>query len=97
MRYKLFIIASFLFQISFAQEQIGLQELKAGDFLFEDLGGGDLSNAIKKVTPHYNGHYFSHVGMLTSYNGKLVVMEAYDNCYAIEIRGDFTSSLNGEM
>ena len=79
MRFKLFLIASFLFQVSFAQKQIGLQQLKVGDFLFQDLGGGDLSKAIKKVTPHYNGKYFSHVGMLTSYNGKLVVIEAYDN------------------
>jgi hypothetical protein len=79
MRFNILIIVSFLFHTSFAQEQIGLQELKAGDFLFQDLGGGDLSNAIKKVTPHYDGHYFSHVGMLTSYNDKLVVMEAYDN------------------
>ncbi|MFM2155763.1 MAG: hypothetical protein RL516_512 [Bacteroidota bacterium] len=79
MRFNILIIVSFLFQTSFAQEQIGLQELKAGDFLFQDLGGGDLSNAIKKVTPHYNGHYFSHVGMLTDYNGSLVIIESYDN------------------
>ena len=79
MRFKLFLIASLLFQVSFAQKQIGLQQLKVGDFLFQDLGGGDLSKAIKKVTPHYNGKYFSHVGMLTSCNGKLVVIEAYDN------------------
>ncbi len=79
MRFKLLFIVSFLFHSSFAQEQLKRTELKAGDFLFQDLGGGDLSKAIKKVTPHFNGQYFSHVGMLTSYNGKLVVMEAYDN------------------
>lgn len=79
MRFNLLIIVSFLFQASFAQEQLKKSELKAGDFLFQDLGGGDLSNAIKKVTPHYKGHYFSHVGMLTDYNGSLVVIESYDN------------------
>jgi hypothetical protein len=79
MRFKLIFFVSFLFHASFAQDQLKSTDLKAGDFLFQDLGGGDLSKAIKKVTPHYNGKYFSHVGMLTSYNGKLVVMEAYDN------------------
>jgi hypothetical protein len=79
MRFKLIFFVSFLFHASFAQEQLKSTDLKAGDFLFQDLGGGDLSKAIKKVTPHYNGKYFSHVGMLTSYNGKLVVIEAYDN------------------
>lgn len=79
MRFKILFIVSFLFQASFAQEQLKKSELKAGDFLFQDLGGGDLSNAIKKVTPHYNGHYFSHVGMLTDYDGRLVVIESYDN------------------
>lgn len=79
MRFNLLIIVSFLVHSSFAQEQLKRTDLKAGDFLFQDLGGGDLSNAIKKVTPHYNGHYFSHVGMLTDYNGSLVVIESYDN------------------
>jgi len=79
MRFKLIFIVSFLFHASFAQDQLKSTDLKAGDFLFQDLGGGDLSKAIKKVTPHYNGKYFSHVGMLTPYKGKLVVMEAYDN------------------
>ena len=79
MRFKILFIVSFLFHSSFAQEQLKKSELKAGDFLFQDLGGGDLSNAIKKVTPHYNGHYFSHVGMLTDYDGRLVVIESYDN------------------
>jgi hypothetical protein len=79
MRFKLILIVSFLVHSSFAQEQLKRTDLKAGDFLFQDLGGGDLSNAIKKVTPHYNGHYFSHVGMLTDYNGSLVVIESYDN------------------
>ena len=79
MRFKILFIVSFLFQASFAQEQLKKSELEAGDFLFQDLGGGDLSNAIKKVTPHYNDHYFSHVGMLTDYDGRLVVIESYDN------------------
>ena len=79
MRFNLLIIVSFLVHSSFAQEQLKRTDLKAGDVLFQDLGGGDLSNAIKKVTPHYNGHYFSHVGMLTDYNGSLVVIESYDN------------------
>jgi hypothetical protein len=79
MRFKLIFIVSFLFHASFAQDQLKSTDLKAGDFLFQDLGGGELSKAIKKVTPHYNGKYFSHVGMVTSYNGKLVVIEAYDN------------------
>ena len=79
MRFKLILIVSFLVHSSFAQEQLKRTDLKAGDFLFQDLGGGDLSNAIKKVTPHYNGHYFSHVGILTDYNGSLVVIESYDN------------------
>lgn len=79
MRFKILFIVSFLFNSSFAQDQLKRTELKAGDFLFQDLGGGDLSNAIKKVTPHYNGYYFSHVGMLTNYNGRLVVIESYDN------------------
>ena len=79
MRFNLLIIVSFLVHSSFAQEQLKRTDLKAGDFLFQDLGGGDLSNAIKKVTPHYNGHYFSHVGILTDYNGSLVVIESYDN------------------
>ncbi|MFM7014920.1 MAG: YiiX/YebB-like N1pC/P60 family cysteine hydrolase [Bacteroidota bacterium] len=78
MRIKLIIIASFLFHISFAQQQLAIRQLKAGDFLFQDLGGGDLSNAIKKVTPHYHGNYFSHVGMVANYNGRLVVMESYN-------------------
>ena len=79
MRFNLLIIVSFLVHSSFAQEQLKRTDLKVGDFLFQDLGGGDLSNAIKKVTPHYNGHYFSHVGILTDYNGSLVVIESYDN------------------
>lgn len=79
MRFKILIIVSLIVNSSVAQQQLKESDLKAGDFLFQDLGGGDLSNAIKKVTPHYNGHYFSHVGMLTEYKGRLVVIESYDN------------------
>lgn len=78
MRFKILFIVSFLFNSSFAQDQLKRTELKAGDFYFR-IWGWRFIECDKKVTPHYNGYYFSHVGMLTNYNGRLVVIESYDN------------------
>ena len=38
--------------------------LKKGDFLFQDLDGSPLCDAIESVTPGYNNFNFSHIGIV---------------------------------
>jgi uncharacterized protein YycO len=53
------------------------KELKSGDLLFQDLACGDFCDAIKKVTPAYQGRHFSHVGILLKNDkGEGLVAEA---------------------
>lgn len=47
-----------------------------GDLLFQEGYSGDFEEAIRTVTPSYQGHQFSHVGTLCFLNGEPMVIEA---------------------
>src|SRR5690606_38416960 len=53
------------------------EDLQPGDLIFQDLDCGPLCDAIESVTPAYQGHHFSHVGLVArEANGGVVVWEA---------------------
>lgn len=51
-------------------------ELKDGDLIFQDMDCGPLCDAIEAVTQGYNGHDFSHMGMVYHRNDTLYIIEA---------------------
>jgi hypothetical protein len=57
-------------------KEIYRSDLKSGDLIFEDLDCGPLCDAIEAVTPAYNGHHFSHMGIIERAKGKLFVIES---------------------
>ena len=50
--------------------------LKEGDILFQQLNGGELSQAIDKVTRGYHGHDYNHCALVVCINDTLQVVEA---------------------
>lgn len=53
-------------------------DLYPGDLLFQDLGGGAMSDAIRAVTRGYRGARITHVGMVASlWRGGAVVEALY--------------------
>lgn len=51
-------------------------DLRPGDLLFQDLGGGAMSDAIRAVTSGYQGARITHVGMVASFGRGGAVIEA---------------------
>lgn len=51
-------------------------EWQEGDILFQDGDCGDFCEAIRKVTDGYEGHDFSHNGILAKEDDKWFVLEA---------------------
>ncbi|MFO7822830.1 MAG: YiiX/YebB-like N1pC/P60 family cysteine hydrolase [Cyclobacterium sp.] len=49
---------------------------KEGDILFQDGDCGEFCEAIRKVTSGYDGHHFSHNGIVLKENGRWMVIEA---------------------
>ncbi len=61
-----------LHKVFFAQQY----KLKHGDLLFQQLECGSFCEAVMKVTPAFQGEYYSHVGMVVEKNNQLFVLEA---------------------
>jgi hypothetical protein len=58
---------------SSAQQKI---QLKSGDLIFQDLDCGGMCDAIEAVTQGYDGHKFSHVGLVNRMGKTITVIEA---------------------
>jgi hypothetical protein len=66
---------AFIFFFSF----VGFSQistLKSGDILFQSMNCGPLCEAINEVTSGYQGHDFSHLGLVYLKNDSLYVIEA---------------------
>jgi hypothetical protein len=66
---------AFIFFFSF----VGFSQnitLKSGDFLFQSMNCGPLCEAINEVTSGYQGHDFSHLGLVYIKNDSILVIEA---------------------
>lgn len=50
--------------------------LKTGDLLFQSMNCGPLCEAINQVTAGYQGHDFSHMGMVYVQNDSIFIIEA---------------------
>jgi hypothetical protein len=50
--------------------------LKTGDLLFQSMNCGPLCEAINQVTAGYQGHDFSHMGLVYVQNDSIFVIEA---------------------
>ena len=50
--------------------------LKSGDLLFQSMNCGPLCEAINEVTSGYQGHDFSHLGLVYIKNDSILVIEA---------------------
>ena len=55
---------------------LGVDTLRTGDFLFQDLDCGPLCDAIESVTPGLDGRHFSHVGLVERRGDGAFVIEA---------------------
>ncbi|MBR9776937.1 MAG: hypothetical protein GYB55_18685 [Cytophagales bacterium] len=74
LRTGLLILFHFCFLSAFGQEP--WEDWKEGDILFQNGDCGDFCEAIKKVTSGYEGHSFSHNGILIGTKGEWKVLEA---------------------
>jgi hypothetical protein len=66
---------AFIFFFSF----VGFSQnitLKSGDLLFQSMNCGPLCEAINEVTSGYQGHDFSHLGLVYIKNDSIFVIEA---------------------
>ena len=66
---------TFIFFFSF----VGFSQnitLKSGDLLFQSMNCGPLCEAINEVTSGYQGHDFSHLGLVYIKNDSILVIEA---------------------
>lgn len=60
---------------AFAQKEKAFQ-YESGDLIFQDLDCGDMCAAIEAVTQGYEGHAFSHVGLVNRMGKTVMVIEA---------------------
>lgn len=51
-------------------------QFESGDLIFQDLDCGDMCDAIEAVTQGYDGHQFSHVGLVNRMGKTVMVIEA---------------------
>lgn len=69
----LLLLTSGINRQSFAREKF---QLESGDLIFQDLDCGDMCDAIEAVTQGYDGHKFSHVGLVNRMGKTITVIEA---------------------
>ena len=53
-----------------------LPPLQNGDLLFQDMDCGPICNAIEEVTEGFDGHDFSHIGLVTIQKDSIFIIEA---------------------
>ncbi len=53
-----------------------LPPLQNGDLLFQDMDCGPICNAIEEVTEGFDGHDFSHIGLVTIQKDSTFIIEA---------------------
>jgi hypothetical protein len=78
MRNKLIvaICAAMLLTLNIHAQQLDGVTLKTGDLLFQNLDCGPLCDAIESVTEGFDGHDFSHNGLVYIKNDSVYVIEA---------------------
>lgn len=57
-------------------QQLPVSALKTGDLIFQDMDCGPLCDAIEAVTEGYDGHDFSHMGLVYIQNDTIYIIEA---------------------
>ncbi|AWG24942.1 YiiX/YebB-like N1pC/P60 family cysteine hydrolase [Flavobacterium kingsejongi] len=71
---------TFLFLLLFSwtaqSQQLPLSALKTGDLIFQDMDCGPLCDAIEAVTEGYDGHDFSHMGLVYIQKDTIYIIEA---------------------
>lgn len=79
MRYFLFFVLFLLcFTSNAGAQPFERVSLRTGDLIFQDIDCGPLCDAIEAVTQGFDGHKFSHIGLVYIKN---------DTCYVIEAMG----------
>ena len=71
--------------------------LKTGDLLFQSMNCGPLCEAINQVTAGYQGHDFSHMGMVYVQNDSIFVIEASGSAVKKTPFDTFKSYTNEKM
>lgn len=74
MRYFFLFLLLLCTGVVFSQEQ--KTKLESGDLIFQDLDCGDMCDAIEAVTTGFDGHSFSHVGLVKRMGKTVMVIEA---------------------
>ncbi|MEI8278978.1 MAG: YiiX/YebB-like N1pC/P60 family cysteine hydrolase [Bacteroidota bacterium] len=72
----LIIAITLFFSNSLVGQPLESIRLSTGDLLFEDLDCGPLCDAIEQVTQAYDGHHFSHIGLVYKRSDTIYVIEA---------------------
>ncbi|NME67968.1 YiiX/YebB-like N1pC/P60 family cysteine hydrolase [Flammeovirga aprica] len=70
------IILLVTFSCSSKKEKLSIQQLKAGDIIFQDVDCGPFCEAINKVTSGVDGKNFSHCAIVASEGDSLFIIEA---------------------
>ena len=70
------LCAAVLLALNVHAQQLDGISLKTGDLLFQDLDCGPLCDAIESVTEGFDGHDFSHNGLVYIKNDSVYIIEA---------------------
>jgi len=75
MKYLLIAFSLFVAGTVYSQDRNHFQ-FESGDLIFQDLDCGDMCDAIEAVTEGFEGHKFSHVGLVNRMGKTVTVIEA---------------------
>lgn len=73
---RLLIILCFCLSYNTQAQDELLPKLQTGDLLFQNLDCGPLCDAIEAVTDGFDGHDFSHIGLVYVCNDSIYLIEA---------------------
>ncbi|NLR93651.1 YiiX/YebB-like N1pC/P60 family cysteine hydrolase [Flammeovirga agarivorans] len=76
MKYLLHFVIVLVAFASCKKQPTTINDLEAGDIIFQDLDCGDFCVAINKVTEGWNGRDFSHCAIVAEENDSLFIIEA---------------------
>ena len=93
MRYHTFLLAFiasvFLWPCTIKAQTFESIKLQTGDLIFQNLDCGPLCDAIEEVTQGFDGHKFSHIGLVYFRGDTTYVIEAMGSGVRIVTLSDF--------
>ncbi len=88
-RFRVLVFAFCLFGTFAYAQPLEKVQLRTGDLLFQNLDCGPLCDAIEAVTQGFDGHKFSHIGLVYLRNDTTYIIEAMGSGVRLVTLDDF--------